>query len=493
MKSRSRCRSRFVACGTLVAVLGLASFVRTQSERAAKPRNVVLLLADDLGWGELGCYGQQKIRTPNLDRLAAQGMRFTQGYAGAPVCAPSRCVYLTGVSSPFAEIRDNREVGPEGQEPLSDGAITLAEMLRDAGFVCGAFGKWGLGGSGSSGDPIRQGFLRFFGYHCQRVAHSYYPRWLWLDEERVWLDNPEFPAHEKAPEGPIDFARYRGHEYAPDRILAAAKGFVRAHQDQPFFLYVPFIQPHLGMQPPADLVDSYPVGWDDAPYRGEKGYVPHPRPRAGYAAMISDLDRQVGELLALLDELALSDDTLVVFTSDNGATHDAGGVDTAFFASTGPLRGRKGTVYEGGLRVPWLVRWPGRVAAGSVSDEVVAAQDLMATIAEATGTACPGACDGVSFLEVLMGQQVERTPREVLAFEFQGYGGQKALRVGNQKAVMRGIQRGDTGIEVYDLGTDPGESQDIAASQEHFVARARAWFATERAPSSRFPLKGFDN
>ncbi|MCC6782957.1 MAG: arylsulfatase [Planctomycetes bacterium] len=474
------------------ALLGAARGQSGHDAAGERPPNLVVMLADDLGWGELGCYGQRKIATPALDRLAAQGLRFTQGYCGAPVCAPSRAVLLTGRSSPYAEIRDNREVKPEGQHPLSDGAVTLAELVRDAGYATGAFGKWGLGAVGSSGDPNRQGFARFFGYICQRQAHSYYPDWLWVDGTRLWLDNPGVPGHGKLSEGETGYARFRGNEYAPARILAAAKGFVRAHAGRPFFLYVPFVQPHLAMQPPADLVDAYPTEWDATPYDGARGYVPHPRPRAGYAAMIGDLDRQVGELLALLDELGLAERTLVVFSSDNGPTHDVGGVDTAFFASTGPLRGRKGSVYEGGIRVPWLVRWPGHIAPGTVSDAVIAAQDLLPTFAELVGAEMPADSDGLSFLPILRGRPQERPAREVLAFEFRGYGGQKAVRMGDHKAVLRDIERGADRIELYDLARDPGETRDLADAEPELVARARTLFAERRSPSTEFPLRGYD-
>ena len=471
------------------------SGTRTQSGPGGgeRPPNLVFLLADDLGYGELGCYGQTKIRTPAVDALACEGMRFTQAYCGAPVCAPSRCVLVTGRSSPFAEIRDNREVKPEGQFPLSAEVPTIATLLGGAGYVSGAFGKWGLGPVGSTGDPNRKGFDRFTGYNCQREAHSYYPRWLWVDREQLWLDNPEVPGHGRNATAAEGYARFYGNEYAPDLILRAAKGFVRAHHDRPFFLYVPFVQPHLAMQPPQRLVESYPKEWDTAPYLGERGYVPHPRPRAGYAAMITELDEQVGELLALLDELGLRENTLVIFSSDNGPTHDVGGVDTEFFASAGPLRGRKGSVYEGGIRVPFIARWPGQVAPGTVTTQVVAFQDVMATAAELAGAALPTGCDGVSFLPTLRGEPTAQLPRDALRFEFRGYGGQKVVRIGDLKAVLRDIEKGNERIEVYDLAADPGETRDIAAEQAGFVARARRVFREDRTSSAEFPLRGFDS
>ncbi|MGE0141881.1 MAG: arylsulfatase [Planctomycetota bacterium] len=486
--SGSRARRMEVVARCVVVAGGMFGTLAAQSTRAP---NIVLIVADDLGYGELGCYGQTKIRTPNLDRLAAEGLRFTQAYSGAPVCAPARCVLLTGTSSPFAEIRDNQEVKPEGQWPISAAVPTLPGILRAAGYATGGFGKWGLGMVGSTGDPNAKGFDRFFGYNCQRQAHTYYPQWLWLDGERLWLDNPVVPGHGKIESAADGYERFVGREYAPQRILAAAKGFLRAHASRPFFLYLPFVQPHLAMQPPRELVETYPEEWDREPYLGGRGYVPHPRPRAGYAAMISDLDRQVGEVLGLLDELGRRQDTLVIFTSDNGPTHDVGGVDTEFFDSAGGLRGRKGSVYEGGIRVPMIVRWSGTVVAGSTSDDLIAAEDIMATCLDLAGSDRPATSDGVSFAARLTGRG-EFQPRRTLRMEFRGYGGQKVWRDGSRKAVLRDIQKGNSAIEVYDVAADRAEVTDLASQDPDFVARAREVFRTERVPSEVFPLRGYD-
>lgn len=345
--------------------------------------NVILILADDLGWGELGSYGQQKIRTPNLDALARQGMRFTQAYSGAPVCAPARCVLLTGQNSARAQIRDNREVQPEGQLALSGDAPSLARLMGQRGYATAAVGKWGLGPVGSSGDPNAQGFDLFYGYNCQRQAHSYYPDHLWRNDQRVELNGGvATPGHGKLAAGETDFERFIGSDYAPDFMLAEALDFIRRHRDEPFFLYLPLVEPHLAMQPPQQWVQRYPEAWDNEPYLGQRGYTPHPRPRAGYAAMISDLDQHVGAVLARVDSLGLGERTLVLFTSDNGPTHDVGGVDTEFFQSSGGLRGRKGSVYEGGLRVPFLARWTGVVPAASSTDHQIVAEDVMATLVD---------------------------------------------------------------------------------------------------------------
>ncbi|MCA8980174.1 MAG: arylsulfatase [Planctomycetes bacterium] len=451
-------------------------------------------MADDLGYGELGCYGQQKIRTPNIDRLAAEGLRFTQAYSGAPVCAPARCVLMTGRHSANGEIRGNREVQPEGQQPISAEAVTVAELMRAAGYATGAVGKWGLGPVGSTGDPNAQGFDLFFGYNCQREAHSYYPDHLWRNDERVVLNGGErVPGHAKFTEEdePYDFDRFVGTDYAPDLMLAEAQGFIREHADEPFFLYLPFVEPHVAMQPPREWVERYPAEWDAEPYLGGRGYTPHPRPRAGYAAMISDLDEHVGAITATLQELDLAEDTLVLFTSDNGPTHDVGGVDTEFFRSAGPLRGRKGSVYEGGLRVPLIARWPGVVAAGDETDHLCAFEDLMATLGELTGERLPADADGVSFLPTLTGRGAQ-AEHAYLVWEFHEYGGQKAVRIGDWKAVLPRIHQGNTQVELYDLATDLGETEDVAAEHPELVERARRIFAEDRTVNALFSMSAFD-
>lgn len=481
-----------------IGLAGAALFSLTTSAGAAQDRpNIILIMADDLGYGELGSYGQTKIRTPHLDQLAKEGMRFTRFYSGAPVCAPARCVLLTGRHLANAEIRGNKEVKPEGQWPISEAAVTLPEMLRERGYSTGAMGKWGLGMVGSSGDPNTQGFDLYFGYNCQREAHSYFPDHLWRNNERVDLNNVNVPGHARLQEVPDDYSRFYGPEYAPDLMMAEAAGFLRQQAarykkgGEPFFLYLPFVEPHLAMQPPQHWVEQYPTEWDEAPYLGTRGYTPHPRPRAGYAAMISDLDQHVGDVVDMVDELGLAGDTLIIFTSDNGPTHDVGGVDTTFFDSAGGLRGRKGSVYEGGLRVPMIARWPGKIRAGSSSQQVSAFQDVMPTLAAVSGANVPADADGISFLPSLL-EKGEQIQHEYLTWEFSGYGGLKAVLKGKWKAVQTRIHKGGSPIELYDLASDPAEANNVAAAHPELIKEVIQIFRTDRIVNHSFPMRVYD-
>ncbi len=453
---------------------------------AAPPRarNVVLVVADDLGWGDLGSYGQERIRTPNLDRLAAEGMRWTRFYSGSPVCAPSRCVLMTGLHTGHAYVRDNREMGgwkegdPEGQLPLPEGTPTLARDLRNAGIATGCVGKWGLGGPGSSGMPDRQGFDHFFGYLCQRQAHDYYPTHLWRDGERVDLPGNEW-------------GNLVGEHYSHDLMTDDALRWVREHGDERFFLFLAYTVPHLALQVPDDSLAEYVGLWDDPPYDGKKGYLPHPHPRAAYAAMVTRMDRDVGRLLALLDELGVAEDTLVIFTSDNGGTYDIGGAHTDFFRSNGPFRGYKGSVYEGGIRVPFLARMPGTVPAGVVVEAPGAFWDLRPTVDDALGVAVPDGLDGRSLWPALTGREAA-DPERLLYWEFPGYGGQRALSLGSWKLVQRNLRKGPATLELFHLGRDPGETTDLSERHPELVRALLALMDREHEPSSEFPMPGVD-
>ena len=483
------------------------------SAPAAERPNILFLIADDLGYGDLGCYGQKKIRTPNLDRLASQGMRFTQHYSGHNVCAPSRCVLMTGKHPGHAFIRDNRQASrfdpkySEGQTPVPSGELKLPLILNQLGYTLGGFGKWGLGPVGSSGDPLKQGFHRFFGYNCQAVAHNYYPTHLWDNSEQIKLNNPNFPAHQpKLPpdadlEDPATYARFAGNDYAPDLIAAQAQKFLRDNKDKPFFLYFPTTVPHLALQVPDDSLAEYEkIFTDDPPYPGGKGYLPHRRPRAAYAAMITRMDREVGRLLDLLTELNLEDKTIVVFVSDNGPLYNrSGGTDSDFFNSAAGLRGRKGSYYEGGFRVPAIIRYPNHIKPGSTSDRVTGFEDFLPTLLDLIGAkdATPQGIDGLSFAPTLKGQQQD--PRPFLYRESPGYDGQQSVRVGNWKAIRtnlhprpksRDSKPGE--LELYNLSTDPAETTNVADKHPDIAAQLKAIMTREHTRSDLFPIRALD-
>jgi len=468
---------------------------RAQAPAARKP-NIILVLADDLGYNDVGAYGQKKIRTPNIDRLSNEGLRLTDHYSGSPVCAPSRAVLLTGLHSGHAYIRDNDEMDErgdvwhdpalEGQRPLPAGTFTMASMLKGAGYATAVVGKWGLGGPGSTGEPNKLGFDLFYGFLCQRVAHNHYPAYLWRNTTKVMLDNPGIYPHEKFPAGRdpnavSSYERYSGKQYALDMMGEEARAFVRANKDRPFFLYFAPTIPHAALQVPEDSLAEYSGVLSDTPYPGDKGYLPHRAPHAAYAAMITRLDREVGRLVELVRELGLDRDTLIIFTSDNGPTFN-GGTDSTFFESASPFRGLKTMVYEGGIRVPMVARWPGKIAAGTVSAHASAFEDYMPTFAEVAGVARPAGIDGVSMLPALEGRAAAQKPHEYLYWEFQG---KQVVRMGSWK----GIRNAATGgFELYDLAKDIAETTDVASAHADIVTRIETIMRKARTESALFPL-----
>lgn len=460
----------------------LPAFAQASTAPDRSRPNIIYIMADDLGYGELGCYGQSKIKTPNIDRLAEQGARLTQFYSAAPVCAPSRASLMTGLHGGHAPIRDNREVGEwnsfRGQMPLPAESVTIAERLQELGYATGCFGKWGLGEVGSTGDPLNQGFDRFFGYNCQRHAHNYYPRYLINDREQIELQGND--------------RGQTGAQYAPQLIAAELLEFISDHREEPFFLYYASVIPHLALQVPDEELAPYLGEWPDPAYEGGKGYLPHDHPRAAYAAMVTFLDRQVGRIVATLEELGLADNTLIIFTSDNGPTYDRiGGSDSEFFNSSAGLRGLKGSVYEGGIRVPFVASWPGRIPPGTMHDEPFVAYDSFATLLDAAGDLTPPPTDGISFLPLLQGRD-DQPHHELLIWEFHGYGGQQAIRLGDWKGIRRDIRKGNLGIELYNLRHDVFEQRDVAAEHPDLVAQIEQMMAVERKISDHFPFPGVD-
>ena len=486
-----------ISMGCLLATLFVTA--------AANPPNIVFFLADDLGYGDLGSFGQKKIQTPNLDQLAKSGMRLTQHYSGSPVCASSRCVLMTGLHPGHAVIRSNKEIRPEGQHPLPAGTKTVARLLQKHGYVTGGFGKWGLGGPGTAGEPLNQGFNRFYGYNCQREAHNFYPTFLWSDRTRITLNNPRFRAHQKFdpkadPNDPKSYARYAGKDYAPDYITEAAVQFVKANKDKPFFLYYPTTVPHLALQVPEDSLKDYVGKWPDKPYLGNAAYLPHFTPRAAYAAMITRMDRDIGRIITLIRDLGLEKNTIFVFSSDNGPLwRRFGGTDTTFFNSNAGMRGRKGSLYEGGVRVPTIVSWKGRIKAGSESDRVTGFEDWLPTLLEMVGapSLTPKDSDGISFARTLFGKR--QKPRPFLYREFPSYGGQQSLRMGNWKAVRQNLvpkegtdDKPRMHVELYDLSKDPNETRDISADHADLVTSMKQIMREQRVASKLFPIPALD-
>ncbi|QVL31241.1 arylsulfatase [Telmatocola sphagniphila] len=478
--------------------------------RGAEPTklpNIVFLIADDLGYGDLGCYGQTKIRTPNIDKLATEGMRFSNHYSGSNVCAPSRCTLMTGKHPGHGYIRENHQAKgySEGQEPVPAGLLKMPLRLQEVGYTLGGFGKWGLGPVTSSGDPLKQGFDRWYGYNCQAEAHNYYPTHLWDNDKQITLNNPKFAAHQKLPKdadvnNPASYAAYSGKDYAPDLIGEKALEFVRANKDKPFFLYFATTVPHLALQVPEDSLQEYAGKFPETPYTGDRSYLPHRQPRAAYAAMITRMDRDIGRILSVLRELHLDENTIVVFTSDNGPLYDKlGGTDTEFFNSAAGLRGRKGSYYEGGFREPCIVRWPGHIAPNSQTDRVSGFEDWFPTFMELVGRKdkTPADIDGISFAPTLLGQKQPERP--FLYRESPGYGGQQCVRVGNWKALRRNLNpalkakdQNPGPIELYDLANDPFEKTDLAKIHPEIVSELQLLLDKQHVKSDLFPMRVLD-
>jgi arylsulfatase A-like enzyme len=429
------------------------------SALAAQPArrpNIIFILADDLGYGDLSCYGQKQFTTPNIDRIAAEGMRFTQAYAGATVCAPSRCALMTGLHGGHARIRGNARV------PLEPGDITVAKVLKSAGYRTGIFGKWGLGNPGSTGVPNKQGFDEWYGYLDQQHAHSYYPDSLWFNESQEILA------------GNLGVPRQYSHDLFAERALR----FIDQNKANPFFLYFAITIPHANNELGRDTGNGMEVP-DDKPFTSK----PWPQQEKNFAAMVTRLDKDVGRILERLKQHGVDNDTIVFFTSDNGP-HREGGHTPDFFQSGGPLRGIKRDLYEGGIRVPMIVRWPGKVKAGAVSDFAWAFWDFLPTASELAGTKAPAGVDGVSVAPTLLGRP--QKPHDYLYWEFHEGGFKQAVRIGDWKGVRLGTKQP---VELYDLKSDLGEKNNVAAAHKDVVARIEKLMSSARVDSADFPIR----
>jgi arylsulfatase A-like enzyme len=454
----------------LVSLLAWVGLLLVAAERAAgaeqAPRpNVIMVLADDLGYGEVGCYGQRQIRTPNIDRLAAEGVRFTQCYAGSTVCAPSRCCLMTGLHTGHARVRGNALV------PLDPQDATVVELLKTAGYRTALVGKWGLGEPGSTGVPNRKGFDYFFGYLNQVHAHNFYPDYLWRNEEK-------FPLPGNVVEKGVASKRTT---YSHDLFTQEALKLIEQKSDKPFFLYLAYTIPHAnneagkqGMEVPSD-----------APY-SDKAW---PQQQKNHAAMITRLDADVGKLVKRLQELKLDEKTVIFFSSDNGP-HKEGGADPKFFGSSGPLRGIKRDLYEGGIRVPTIAHWPGRIKAGAVSDQVWAFWDFLPTAAELAGAKPPEKLDGISMVPALLGEKQAGRPQpnhDFLYWEFHEGGFSQAVRMGDWKLVRRPYGK-DPAPELYNLKNDVGEAKNVAGEYKDVIAKIEAYLKDARTDAKQWPV-----
>lgn len=456
---------------------------KNTAENAETKPNIIYILADDLGYGDLSCYGQTHFQTPNIDKMAAEGMLFTQHYAGTTVCAPSRSSLMTGQTTGHTPIRGNKEVQPEGQWPIPDSTFTMAEMLKQAGYVTGGFGKWGLGYPGSEGEPNKQGFDEFYGYNCQRIAHNYYPSHLWDNEEKIIL---------------TDNTGDKFEEYAADSIHQHALQFIEKNKDRPFFLYYPSTIPHAELLLPEKYLKEYrgkylPEKVFKGAEPGDKNfrngaYGTQPESHAAFAAMVTHLDKQVGEVLAKLKELGLDKNTIVMFTSDNGP-HLEGGADPDYFDSNGPLKGYKRDLYEGGIREPMIAWWPGKIKAGSKTDHVSAFWDVMPTVADLAGINSPENIDGISFLPTLLNKDGQKE-HDYMYWEFHEQGGRRAVRKGNWKLVQYHLFNPEkTTTELYDLSNDIGEENNVADQHPDLVKEMKELMIASHVESDVFPFQ----
>jgi len=464
-----------------------------QSKDTSQP-NIIYILADDLGYGDIGAFGSEHIQTPNMDRMAAEGMKFTSHYSGSTVCAPARSVLMTGFHTGRTQIRGNREVRPIGQYPLAEGTTTTPKLLQEAGYTTGGFGKWGLGYPGSEGMPSLQGFDIFFGFLGQRRAHFYYPEFLFLDVkgqelERVYLEGNEVIDNPESRPGsgrPIS-----AEQYAPDVKHEKALAFIEENRNNPFFLYIPSQIPHASLEVPDEYLAYYLDENGESIFAEEHlpqgHYVDQPQPKAHYAAMVTYLDYQVGDIMDNLNELGIAENTLVIVTSDNGS-YSEGGYHYSMLDSNAPFRGGKRDLYEGGIRVPTIAWWPGTVEAGSVSDHISGFQDMMPTFSELAGIDPPENIDGISMVPTLIGQGIQQE-HEYLYWEFHEQGGKQAIRKGDWKAVRLNVRENrNSPIELYNLADDPGEVNDIAADHPEIIEEMERIFKEAHVPSEIFPL-----
>ena len=497
-----------------VFLLSLCTVVSPSLAENNERANIIFILADDLGYSEIGCYGQKLIETPNIDNLAQKGKLFTNAYAGSPVSASSRCSLMTGLHAGHAYIRGNDEwiekgdvwnytkasndPNLEGQRPIPANSVTIAKLLKGQGYRTGCFGKWGLGAPFTEGVPEKQGFDLFFGYNCQRQAHSYFPNHLWRNDERVPLNNKIIPPGTKLPEGADiydekTYERFFQSDYSAEIILNESMKFMEDNVRNPFFIFYSTTLPHKPIQAPKRLVDKYVKKFgDEKPYIGGS-YYPCRYPRATYAAMVSYFDEQVGDIVSKLKELGIYENTIIIVTSDNGP-----GYDTEHFNSASPflsISGRvKGSLYEGGIRAPFIAVWDKKIKPGTISDMPITLYDLLPSFCEVSGAPIPSTTDGISIMPELLGKQGQKQ-HEVLSWEYPHSGGQQAVRYGKWKALRIDLNKpGNTQIKLFDLSRDIQELHDVAEQYPDIVKKMEYYMSVSHTKPALdvFYLKPFD-
>lgn len=466
--------------GLFILLIFFSSFSSQKETKETLP-NIVIILADDLGYGDLSCYGQTKFQTPNIDQLAKEGIRFTQHYAGAPVCAPSRSVLLTSQHTGHTTVRGNKKANKYGEFPLSDSDIVLPQLCKEKGYATGMFGKWGLGYPGSSGDVMKKGWDDFFGYYSQLTAHNYHPEFLWHNDTKFFIDKNK---------------HYSNAVYAPTLIHDSTLTFIERNKNQPFFLYVPTIIPHAELAAPAEDIALFKDKFGkEKPYKGIitlnfatkffAAYDKQKTPRAAYAAMIYLLDKQVGEIVAKLKEEGIYDNTIIIFTSDNGPSSE-GGADPNYFNSNGGLRGNKRDLYEGGIREPLIISWPNKIKHGT-SNLISASWDLMPTLAEIMQVKMPDKTDGISLLPTLFNQANTQPEHAYLYWEFHEGKGAQAVRMGKWKAIKLNAKHPKNArIELYNLDVDVAEKNDVSKQNPTITKQLKELMDKARTNSKVF-------
>jgi arylsulfatase A-like enzyme len=443
---------------------GIAGQLKIQGQNFERKPNVIYILADDAGIADFSCYGGTKINTPFVDQLAKEGMKFTQHYSGSTVCAPSRSCLMTGQHTSHTTVRGNKRI------PLTAEDVTVAQIMKKAGYITACIGKWGLGENESTGQPNKKGFNFFYGYLNQDRAHRYYPDYLWRNDQKEYFPNN---------------STQRTH-YCHDLFTQEALDFIKQNKEKPFFLYLPYTIPHVDLDVPEDSMKPYygKLG-KETPFKGN-GYRGHPTPRACFAGMVSRMDRDIGRIIDLIKKLDLEKDTLIMFSSDNGATR-AGGADPAFFKGNGRYRGIKRDLYEGGIRAPLIARWPGKIKAGSTTDHISAFWDILPTLADLTEQPVPNNIDGISMLPTLLGQSEKQQQHTYLYWEFYERGGRQAIRKGDWKAVRYNVNRNPNGkLELYNLKEDVSEKMNVAEKYPNVVNELNRLMKEARTESEYF-------